>query len=113
MSEGAMSKRGPRLLIPESWPRIGVGKPKPLESWPRRFYEFIVMDFNRDGGCIEHPRNGAYFVVDYAYEYPNGMIRNMAAGWVCAGCLERGWCWDGINRVTIHPHPKYKGAHRR
>lgn len=99
-------RSGPETLIYDSWPKSGPFEPKKEEKKQRRFYEFTVEDFSKDGGCPEHPTAGSYLVKDYAYEYPGGEIRNMALGWVCAGCLRRGWCWDGNRRVTIYPSPK-------
>ena len=99
--------KGLETLIPGSWPKSGPFKPKKEDRKPKMFCEFVVEGFDKDGGCPEHFTAGAYLVKDYAYEYPDGSVRNMSIGWVCAGCLRRGWTWDGDKKVTIHPSPKH------
>jgi len=93
---------------PDSWPKIGIveKRKEKRDKFPRRFCEYFVEDYDKNGGCPEHPTAGSYLVVGYAYRYPNGEIRNISIGWICAGCLRRGWTRDGDKKIAIYPYHK-------
>jgi len=71
---------------------------------------FNILDWAAGGECFEHRGTGSVLVRDYAYIYPGRelTVHRISIGWVCAGCIERGYAMLDCGAVKIVPLAKLR-----
>ena len=93
-------------LNPESTYLYVMGLGRLLtEEELKKLAVFEILDWATGGECFEHKGMGSVLVKDYAYVYPGRelMVHKMSIGWVCAGCIERGYTILDCGAVKIVP----------
>jgi len=80
------------------------------EEEVKKLSVFDILDWASGGECDEHRGSGlgSALVRDYAYIYPGGSVtvHRITIGWVCAGCLYRGYANFDCGAVRIVPLDK-------